>query len=453
MTKRQRLVLGIMVFGCFFGVMCSTMTNVALPVLMKVFGISSARVQWVTNGYLLVNALMIPVSAYLIKRYSYRNLFLGFTIIFALGTLVGAMAPSFWLVVVGRMIQALGAGVMIPLVNVLAMTFADKHHRGRVMGLVGLAFNFSPIIGPTVAGFILDYLSWRYLFILLLPFTLLSLLLAWLVMPHVAKVEQQAFNVVGLVTCSFALLCMLMGLSDLGTKPLFSWAVLGNLLLGLGIGLVFVLTQRQSDHPFLNLSVLANWQYALAIGINGLVVATMFGNTILLPLLLQDVMKESAVVTGLVILPGALSTGLLSPVSGRFFDRYPARWLITYGIAVDLLGTAMQAFLGVHAGPIEVALWQWVRQFGIVMILIPIQTHALSQLSKSLLPDGVAVFNTTRQIFASFGMALVVAMVNLTDHRYGVGTSRVGIQVGFLTCFILLVVAIILGQGLRTERR
>lgn len=172
----------------------------------------------------------------------------------------------------------------------------------------------------------------------------------------------------------------------------------------------------------------------------------MYGNTILLPLLVQNVMGQSAFVSGLVILPGALSTGLLSPVSGKLFDRYPIRWMVTYGLIVDLFGTAMQAFIGVHSGPVFAAFWQWVRQFGIVMLLIPLQTAALAILPKKQLPDGVAMFNTTRQVAASFGMAFVVAMVNLTDHKYHLGTSAIGIQTGFITCFCILCFALVIAQ-------
>lgn len=202
MTRKQKFVLSIMILGTFFGIMCSTMMNIALPTLMRTFHISSARVQWVSNGYMLVNALMIPVSAYLIKKYSYRHLFLLFTAIFGVGTIIGAMAPSFPVIVLGRMIQAVGSGIMMPLVNVMAMRYATAGHQGAVMGIVGLAFNFSPIIGPSVAGLILDFFSWLYLFLLVLPFILITLVLSWIEMPQLATKENPQFNVTGLITCS-----------------------------------------------------------------------------------------------------------------------------------------------------------------------------------------------------------------------------------------------------------
>ena len=432
LSRKRKFILSIMILGTFFGIMCSTMMNIALPTLMKDFGLSSARVQWVSNGYMLVNALMIPVSAYLIKKYCYRNLFIIFTAIFGIGTIIGAVAPTFQVIVLGRMIQAIGSGIMMPLVNVMAMKYAADGHQGEVMGIVGLAFNFSPIIGPSVAGLILDFFSWRYLFILVLPFIAITLILSWIEMPHLATKENPQFNVTGLITCSISLWFLLNGFSNFGSVPFLSFGVAGALF----IGLLFLHTQ-----------------FTLAIMVNCLLVSTMYGNTILLPLLVQNVMHQSAFVSGLVILPGALSTGLLSPISGRLFDKYPIRWMVTYGLIVDLIGTAMQAFIGVHSGAIFAAFWQWVRQFGIVMLLIPLQTEALAILPKDQLPDGVAMFNTTRQVAASFGMAFVVAMVNLTDNHYHVGTSAVGIQVGFITCFAILCFALVIAQFFHTNRK
>lgn len=453
MTRKQKLVLSIMILGTFFGIMCSTMMNIALPTFMKVFNISSSQVQWVSNGYMLINALMIPVSAYLIKRYSYHWLFISFTAIFGLGTLMGALAPNFHLIVAGRMVQALGSGIMMPLVNVMAMKYASVGHQGEVMGIVGLAFNFSPIIGPSIAGLILDFFSWRYLFLLVLPFILVTLLLSFFFMPSLKTGECPQFNTYGLITSSLGLWFLLNSFSNLGVVSFLSWAVAGSLTVGIFFLIIFCVTQWHSDHPFINLRIFTYKQFTIAIVVNCLLVSTMYGNTILLPLMIQNVMGKSAFISGLVILPGAISTGILSPFSGRLFDRIPIWRMVTFGLLVDLFGTAMQAFVGVHSGAVFVAVWQWVRQVGIVNMLIPLQTEALAILPKKELPDGVATFSTTRQIAASFGMAFVVAVVNLIDHKHHLGTSQVGIQAGFLTCFAILLVALIISQFFRTKRQ
>lgn len=452
MSRKQRTILSIMILGTFFGIMCSTMMNIALPTLMRAFNISSARVQWVSNGFLLVNALMIPVSAFLIKKYSYRVLFICFTGIFAIGTIMGACAPNFITIVAGRMVQAIGSGIMMPLVNVMAMRYASAGQQGRVMGMVGLAFNFSPIIGPSVAGLILDFFSWRYLFWLVLPFIILTLVLSFMMMPHIQTSENPTFNTWGLITSSLGLWFLLNSFSNLGTNDFMSFDVAGSMLIGIIFLAIFVISQWRSDHPFINLHIFRYKQFTIAILVNCLLISTMYGNTILLPLLVQNVMGKSAFISGLVILPGAISTGILSPWSGRLFDKVPIRAMVTFGLIVDLFGTAMQAFIGVHSGAVFAAFWQWVRQVGIVSMLIPLQTEALAILPKEQLPDGVATFSTTRQVAASFGMAFVVAVVNMVDRAKHLSTSAVGIQAGFLTCFAILVIALLISQSFRTNR-
>ena len=253
--------------------------NIALPTLIRQFDLSSARV---SNGYMLVNALMIPVSAYLIKKYSYKNLFVGFTANFGVGTIMGAMAPTFQLIVCGRMVWAVGSGIMMPLVNVLVMEFASDGHQGAVMGLVGLAFNFSPIIGPSVAGLILDFFSWRYLFWFVLPFIILTMVLSLIFMPHLQTKQHPQFNYCGLVTCSLSLWFLLNGFSEFGTMAFASWSVAGALFIGLLFLIIFVGTQWHSNHPFVNLRIFRHAQFTLAVIVNCLLVSTMYGNNYLI---------------------------------------------------------------------------------------------------------------------------------------------------------------------------
>ena len=309
--QRIRRALIIMVFGTFFGILCSTLMNIALPTFMDVFHISEAHVQWVTNGYMLVNALMIPVSSYLIKRFSFKWLFIFFTGIFLCGTVIGGLANSFNLLVIARMIQAIGAGMMMPLVNVLAIRYALPGKKGRIMGIIGLAFNCAPILGPAVSGFMLDYLSWRYLFILIIPFAVITLLLSLWMLPYIPHNEFPQFNSFGFTVITLGLWSLLMGLSNVSNYPLLSLNVGGLAIIGLVFIIIFYLNQRRSTHPLINLSVFEHRQFFLATVINMLITATMYGNAILIPLLVQIVLGESTVISAIAVLPGAILTGLL----------------------------------------------------------------------------------------------------------------------------------------------
>lgn len=448
--KNQRIshALVIMVFGTFFGLLCSTLMNIALPTFMNVFHISEAQVQWVTNGYMLVNALMIPVSSFLIKRFPFKNLFIIFSGIFLLGTIIGAIAWSFNLVVIARMIQALGAGMMMPLVNVLAIRYAKPGKKGQIMGIIGLAFNCAPILGPAISGFLLHFFSWRYLFLLIIPFAVITLLLSFFLLPKIPHNEHPRFNTLALILITGGLWSLLMGLSNVSNNHLLSFNVAGYVLIGLVFLLLFFLNQRHSSRQLINFGIFSHKQFVFATVINMLITSTMYGNAILIPLLVQIVLGKSTVVSAIAVLPGAILTGLLSTTSGRFYDIYPIKILVGTGLIIDIIGTIGQAAIGARSSVLMITLFQTVRQFGLVTMLIPLQTQALSLLPNEIVPDAVATFNTLRQIAAAFGTALIVSIVGIVNHLVHNPSSHLGIQAGFLLCLCLLLTSLYLSTKL-----
>ena len=437
-----------MVFGTFFGLLCSTLMNIALPTFMNVFHISEAQVQWVTNGYMLVNALMIPVSSFLIKRFPFKNLFIIFSGIFLLGTIIGAIAWSFNLVVIARMIQALGAGMMMPLVNVLAIRYAKPGKKGQIMGIIGLAFNCAPILGPAISGFLLHFFSWRYLFLLIIPFAVITLLLSFFLLPKIPHNEHPRFNTLALILITGGLWSLLMGLSNVSNNHLLSFNVAGYALIGLVFLLLFFLNQRHSSRQLINFGIFSHKQFVFATVINMLITSTMYGNAILIPLLVQIVLGKSTVVSAIAVLPGAILTGLLSTTSGRFYDIYPIKILVGTGLIIDIIGTIGQAAIGARSSVLMITLFQTVRQFGLVTMLIPLQTQALSLLPNEIVPDAVATFNTLRQIAAAFGTALIVSIVGIVNHLVHNPSSHLGIQAGFLLCLCLLLTSLYLSTKL-----
>lgn len=415
---------------------------------MNVFHISEAQVQWVTNGYMLVNALMIPVSSFLIKRFPFKNLFIIFSGIFLLGTIIGAIAWSFNLVVVARMIQALGAGMMMPLVNVLAIRYAKPGKKGQIMGIIGLAFNCAPILGPAISGFLLHFFSWRYLFLLIIPFAVITLLLSFFLLPKIPHNEHPRFNTLALILITGGLWSLLMGLSNVSNNHLLSFNVAGYVLIGLVFLLLFFLNQRHSSRQLINFGIFSHKQFVFATIINMLITSTMYGNAILIPLLVQIVLGKSTVVSAIAVLPGAIVTGLLSTTSGRFYDIYPIKILVGTGLIIDIIGTIGQAAIGARSSVLMITLFQTIRQFGLVTMLIPLQTQALSLLPNEIVPDAVATFNTLRQIAAAFGTALIVSIVGIVNHLVHNPSSHLGIQAGFLLCLCLLLTSLYLSTKL-----
>ena len=382
------------------------------------------------------------------KRFPFKNLFIIFSGIFLLGTIIGAIAWSFNLVVVARMIQALGAGMMMPLVNVLAIRYAKPGKKGQIMGIIGLAFNCAPILGPAISGFLLHFFSWRYLFLLIIPFAVITLLLSFFLLPKIPHNEHPRFNTLALILITGGLWSLLMGLSNVSNNHLLSFNVAGYVLIGLVFLLLFFLNQRHSSRQLINFGIFSHKQFVFATIINMLITSTMYGNAILIPLLVQIVLGKSTVVSAIAVLPGAIVTGLLSTTSGHFYDIYPIKILVGTGLIIDIIGTIGQAAIGARSSVLMITLFQTIRQFGLVTMLIPLQTQALSLLPNEIVPDAVATFNTLRQIAAAFGTALIVSIVGIVNHLVHNPSSHLGIQAGFLLCLCLLLTSLYLSTKL-----
>ncbi|WP_125567653.1 DHA2 family efflux MFS transporter permease subunit [Companilactobacillus insicii] len=451
MNKKPKLSLAIVTIGSFFGILSSTLMSTALPSIMKTFSITTSMGQWLTNGYILVNAIMIPTSAFLLKKFSFKNLYIFFSTIFLLGTIFGALSQQYIFLITGRMIQAIGAGVMMPLVNVMAMNSADRQNQGKIMGIIGLAFNFAPVVGPTLSGFVLSVLSWRYLFILVIAFTAINIVLSFIFLENSHKETKLKFNTTGLILSSLGLLFLLYGLSNIGTTDLFTFSIGGSTVIGLIILILFVLTQKHSESPFINLKIFNYRQYNVAVVINMILMVTMYSNSIIIPILVQNVMHYSALQSGLVVLPGATFTAIMSPISGRLYDKFGVKRLVISGLIVDCLGTGLQSFTTLSTSILVVTLGQTIRQMGLCQVLIPIQTQALSSIPHEVLPDGVATYNTLRQVAASFGTALLVGIISMftraNPNNYLI-SELVGIKVGFVVSLGMIIVCLIMTHWL-----
>jgi len=276
----------------------------------------------------------------------------------------------------------------------------------------------------------------------------MTLLLSFFFLPKIPHNEHPHFNTGALILITVGLWALLMGLSNVANNPLMSFNVAGYVLIGLLFLFAFFINQRRSNKQLINFGIFTHKQFVLATIINMLITATMYGNAILIPLLVQIVLGKSTVVSAIAVLPGAILTGLLSTTSGHFYDIYPIKILVGAGLIIDILGTIGQAAIGARSSVIMITLFQTVRQFGLVTMLIPLQTQALSLLPNKIVPDAVATFNTLRQIAASFGTALIVAIVGIVNHFVHNSSSHLGIQAGFILCLCLLLTSLYLSTKL-----
>ena len=245
-SKKERGVLLILMVGVFLGFLNQTLMNTALPQVMADFKISTSLGQWMTNGYMLVNGIMVPLTAFLIQRLKTRTLYLNALLIFAIGTLIAGFAPTYFVLILGRMVQAAGAGIFGPLMNVVVMNIFAANRRGEAMGIIGLALNFAPTIGPTLSGFIVSSHSWRWLFWGIAPFIFLDLILAFFLLKNIGTQQFLRFNFLGVLLSSIGLGSLLYGFSNAGDGQWSSPNVWGFLLVGILVTMLFVYQQTHA---------------------------------------------------------------------------------------------------------------------------------------------------------------------------------------------------------------
>ncbi|GDZ84428.1 multidrug MFS transporter [Leuconostoc citreum] len=447
-SKKQRSILIILVIGTFLGFLNQTLMNVALPNIMTEFHIGPSQGQWVTNGYMLVNGVMVPLTAFLIQRLTTRKLYLTAVGLFALGTLIAGFANSFAVLVTGRMVQAIGAGVFGPLMNVVVMNLYESDKRGQAMGMIGLALNFAPAIGPTLSGLIITQLSWRFLFLIVAPFIIADFILAFYLLKNIGNTKRLKFDFLGVVLSSIGLGSLLYGFSNAGATAWSDFTVWGFVVIGLIVTALFIWRQITNKTPLLNMAVLTYRQFVVAMLINVVLMIAMYGGALMLPLYIQNVRHYSALISGLILLPGALITALLSPLSGRLYDKYGPRYLTLTGILLTTVGTFSLSMVTLNTPIWLVVVSQLIRQLGLVIVLMPIQTEAFNALPLSLMPDGSAMFTTVRQLAASFGTAALVTVMTqvvvYAGKAYPTHTTLnqlQGIQVTFLFASVLMIIA------------
>lgn len=412
MKKPPYGMIAILFIGAFVAFLNNTLLNVALPTIMVEFDVKPSQVQWLTTAYMLVNGILIPASAYFIQKFKNRTLFITAMSLFTLGTLVAFVAPEFWVLVAGRMIQASGSAIMMPLLmNVMLIAFPIER-RGTAMGLFGLVMIMAPAIGPTLSGFIVENYSWRVLFAMILPFALLPLVLAIFKLKNITPQREVTLDKFSLVLSSVGFGGLLYGFSVAGDEGWTSWIVVTTLFFGT-TGLVwFILRQLKLDQPLLEFRIYKYPMFALASAISIVLSAAMFSGMILTPLYVQTIRGFSPLDSGLLMLPGALVMAVMSPITGRLFDSFGAKWLALTGLTISAATTFALSYLTLETSYSTIMFLYTMRMFGFSMITMPVMTNGLNQLTTQLYPHGTAMNNTLQQVSGAIGSAIFLTIMN-----------------------------------------
>ncbi|MFD1864569.1 MDR family MFS transporter [Planococcus chinensis] len=406
-------IIAILFTGAFVAIFNQTLLNIALPSIMLDFGIEPSTAQWLVTAYMLVNGILIPASAYLIQRYSNRSIFIAAMSLFALGTLLAAVAPAFSILLAGRMVQAAGAALMMPLLmNVMLAAFPIEK-RGSAMGIFGLVMVVAPAIGPTLSGFIIEHYSWRVLFWMVLPIALVPLALGIFKLKNLTFQNRElSLDQASLVLSSLGFGGILYGFSSAGTSGWTDPVVMGTIGIGIVSLILFIFRQLKLDEPLLQIRIYKYPMFALSSAISVVVSMSMFSAMILMPIYIQTIKGISPIDSGLLMLPGALVMGAMSPINGRLFDKYGAKVLAIPGLAIVVATTYMFSQLSLDSSFISIMLIYTLRMFGISLVMMPVMTNGLNTLPVKSYPHGTAINNTLQQVAGAVGSAFLISIMN-----------------------------------------
>ncbi|EGK08547.1 MFS family major facilitator transporter [Desmospora sp. 8437] len=403
-------LLSICMMGMFLAILNQTVLNVAIPRLINDFGVSANTAQWLMTGYMLVNGVLIPISAFLMETFGTRKLFTTALLLFTAGSLISGVAPNFPVMLAGRLIQAAGAGVMMPLVMNLILIIFPPEIRGRGMGILGLGMIFAPAVGPTLAGWILEDHSWRVLFYGMFVLGVIITILAFLLVRDLGNLRNPPADLYGMITSVIGFGALLYGISEAGSKGWSSPEVVISLGLGVFALFLFVTRQLKQEDPLLNFQVFRYDMFTLSTVINAIITMAMFAGMFLLPIYLQNLRGFTPLESGLLLLPGALIMGIMSPISGFLFDRLGPRPLAIVGLTITAITTWELAHLTLESSYAHVIWIYTVRSLGMSLLMMPIVTAGLNQLPEHLNSHGNAMSNTIRQMAGSIGTALLTTI-------------------------------------------
>ncbi|MEH7418574.1 DHA2 family efflux MFS transporter permease subunit [Neobacillus drentensis] len=413
-------ILTALMLGAFVAILNQTLLNVAIPHIMNDLGVSANTVQWLSTGYMLVNGILIPVTAYLIEKFGTRKLFIAAILLFTLGSLVCSLSINFTMLMIGRVVQASGAGIIMPLLMTVFFALFPPEKRGKAMGLMGVVMIFAPAIGPTLSGWLIGHYSWRLLFDIVIPIGVIDLIFSFMWMKDVTKTTNPKFDFPGLLFSTLGFGFLLYGFSEAGSDGWDSATVVISLTVGAIFILAFIWRELTTDKPMLDLRVFKYDIFALTTIISMIVNMAMFGAMILLPIYLQNIRGFTALESGLLMLPGAIIMGIMSPISGALFDKIGARWLGVIGLTITVITTWQFTKLSMTTSYTHLLLLYVFRMFGMSFIMMTIMTEGLNQLPRHLGAHGTAASNTARQIAGSIGTAFLVTVM----------TSRSGVHYG-----------------------
>ncbi|WP_338450991.1 DHA2 family efflux MFS transporter permease subunit [Niallia oryzisoli] len=457
-VKSPKIMAAILMLGAFIGLFGETALNMALTNVMDQFSITAATAQWLTTGYLLTLAILVPISALLMKWFSTRQLVIGGLVISLAGAVLAAFSPNFVILETGRIVQAMGTGIIMPVMVSVLLVIFPIHKRGVVMGIMGLVITLGPALGPTLSGVVISTLGWHYIFWISAAFYVLLTLAAILKIENVGEITKPKIDVLSIVLSTVGFGGLIYGLASMAGAPFTAPIVWAPLLVGVIALVLFGIRQNTMDKPMVNLSVFKQPMFTLGTAMMFLSILVILSTGILLPMYLKGSLLFSAAVAGLLLLPGNAVNVIMSPIVGTLFDKIGPRKLTIVGSIIVLIGNIIFAIsISVTTPAWQIIVAFMVLFFGLTMVTIPSQTNGLNALPRELYADGSAAMNTLNQVAGAAGTAIAITLLTVGQSSFAAGVPdaaqgeilAAGVKYTFYFVTGISVVALILSLFMR----
>ncbi|WP_436937446.1 DHA2 family efflux MFS transporter permease subunit [Staphylococcus xylosus] len=459
-VKNPRMYAFVLMLSGFMGLFNDTSLNMALTDIMSDFQISASTVQWLTTGYLLTMACLVPASSYLLKWFSTKKLIITGIVLSLVGVLVGGIAPNFILLMIGRVIQAIGTGILIPIMMTVLMLIFPIQKRGAIMGIMGLVITAGPALGPTLSGFIISASNWHFIFWFSAVLYAIILAFSFKNVENVGTLTKPKIDIFSIFLSTIGFATVIFAFSSMAESQLTSTVVWLPLLIGVISLVTFSIRQFKISSPMLDLRAFKYRMFILGAIMVLLTVLLMLAVSILLPLYLRGALLFSSVIAGLILLPGNAVNVIFAPIVGSLFDRFGARYFGILGFILMLISAIIYTIIVSATTSAWLILTVFMLLFlGITMVMMPAQTNALNQLPQELYADGSAIIATIIQVGASAGTAIAITVYTAGMNAFEKSNPNTaneiilshGIKVAFIYMIILTVVGLVLSLFVKKE--
>lgn len=440
--KRVIILITIIIFGSCFGNLSQTALNAMFSGMAADFGVEVGLGQWVTTLYMLVLGITVPTVTWLMRRFSHKSIVLGSLGLLVLGSAIDAVAPSFPVLIAGRVLQAISAGVTMPMMISVVMISFPPNKQATVMGITGIAMGFAPNIGPTIGGWMLEAYGWRSFFVALCVCSAVLLLLALALIKREPAADSTArLDATSVLLSALAFGGLLLGFSNASSYELASLLVWAPVVIGAAFLVLFLRRQRRIEHPLINLHIFDSWRYCVGFWLGNALFACYLGITLILPLFIENLWGGSAFQAGLTLLPGTVAAFFINPLAGWLVDHIGARPVITVAAASLAIGAVSMAFIDAATPFWVIIVMQSFRALGVSGLIGPITSWGMADLPHEIMTDGSSFSTATRQACASLGTALMVFAITLGPV---LGGAEVGYHLAFAISGVFGVAALII---------